>query len=228
MALPQRTILFVSNSFSCNLQKPSDGNMGELLLETLTRRVRVLSIAQIADLLGDAAGDAAQALAAALEAKGFIERRAVLARPALRCSAPLVNWRPGDEPPEFGKVAYRLKSRWREPVEPIEIVQASRLAARRCGGALGGRWPRASETTHDVSLAEVFLWHQTHRPDDAACWVPEAQLYAEGWGLRGRLPDAVIRRGGKDVRIVEFGGSYGKQKLASFHSEMQSLPYEIW
>jgi len=202
--------------------------MEETLLESLTSRVRVLTLAQIADLLGDLVGDQTQALAAAMEAQGLIERRVVLARPALRCSAPLVSWRPGDELPEFGKAAYRLKSRWREPVEPTEIVQASRLAASRYGGALGGRWPRASETTHDVSLAGVFLWHCQHRPEDAACWVPEAQLYAEGRGLQGRLPDAVIRRGGKEICIVEFGGSYGKQKLAAFHAEMRSLPYEIW
>lgn len=199
-----------------------------MLLETLTSRVRVLTLAQIADLVGTTAGDDAQALAAALEAQGLIERRVVLARPMLRCTAPLVSWRPGDELPEFGKTAYQLKSRWREPVEPTEIVQASRLAARRSGSAFGGRWPRASETTHDVSLAEVFLWHRQHLPEDAACWVPEAQLYAEGWGLHGRLPDAVIRRGGIEIRIVEFGGSYGKRKLTAFHAEMQFLPYEIW
>jgi hypothetical protein len=202
--------------------------MEELLLEILTSRVRVLTIAQVADLLGDTAGDESQSLMKSLEVKRLIERRVVLARPALRCSSPLVGWHPGDELPDFGKTAYQLKSRWQAPVEPIELVQASRLAARRSGGALGGRWPRASETTHDVSLAGVFLWHRTHRPEDADCWIPEAQLYAEGRGLHSRLPDAVIRRDGTDIRIVEFGGSYGKQKLASFHAEMQSLPYEIW
>ena len=202
--------------------------MEETLLEILTGRVRVLTLAQIDGLLGDAASDEAPILLAALETQGLIERRAVLARPALCFSQPIVSWRPGDELPEFGKVAYRLKSRWREPVEPVEIVQASHLAARRRGGALGGRWPRVSETTHDVSLAEVFLWYRQHRPEDAACWVPEAQLYAEGRGLHAKLPDAVIRRDGTKIRIVEFGGSYGKQKLASFHAEMQPLPYEIW
>ncbi len=201
--------------------------MNDELIDLLTRRVRVMTLAQIANALCGGGADA-EALARELEEEGMIERQTVLARPALPCTSPVLVWRPGDELPAFGKTAYRLKARWRKPVEPTEIVQASQKAARRYGGYLGGRWPRASETTHDVNLAGVFLWHREHRPEDVASWVPEAQLYAEGRGLRSRLPDAVIRRGGTEVRFIEFGGSYGKQKLAAFHTEMQHLPYEIW
>ncbi len=198
------------------------------LVETLTHRVRVLTEAQIATVFCGGDCEQAAVLLSELESWRFLERRSVLARPVLDSIAPVVEWHPGAELPHFGKVAYRLKTRWRKPAEPTVIVQATTAAAKEFGGYLGGRWPRTSEITHDVNLAAVFLWHREHKPEEAIAWIPEAQLYAEGRGLGHRLPDAVIRPGGVDQRVVDFGGSYGKQKLQAFHAEMSALPYEIW
>lgn len=198
------------------------------LIEMLTHRVRVLADRQLANTFCGGDSERANRLLSELEVEGYVERRSVLARPILYLEAPVIAWRPGAEKPHFGKAAYRLKSRWRESAMPTEIVRATTRAAQEFGGYLGGRWPRTSETTHDLNLAAVFLWHRTYRPEDATAWIPEAQLYAEGRGLGHRLPDAVIRMGGIDQRIVEFGGSYGKQKLQGFHAEMNTLPYEIW
>lgn len=198
------------------------------LVEVLTRRVRALSAEQVAEVFCRGESGSADRLLSGLEGEGLIERKALLVRPLLTSLRPIISWTPGDETPDFGKAAYRLKTRWREPVRPSEIVVATRTAATRFGGYLGGRFPRASEATHDLNLAAVFLWHREFAPEDAAAWVPEAQLYVEGHGKNGRLPDATIRRGGQDVRYVEFGGSYGKQKLLDFHAHLSELPYEIW
>lgn len=202
--------------------------METALVEMLTQRVRVLSTAQIASEFFRGQLDPVEILLEELERAGLVERRSVLARPILSLDAPVISWRPGAETPDYGKAAYRLKTRWSEPARPTQIVQASGAAVKQFGGYLGGRWPRTSEITHDLNLAKVFLWHCRHRPDDAAAWIPEAQLYAEGRGHRERLPDAVVRSDGVDVRVVEFGGSYGKQKLQSFHAQLCELPYEVW
>ena len=158
--------------------------MCEELVELLTYRVRVLSVEQIARAFRCGDVSAAEALIRPCESAGLITRQNVLARPALPLVEPVVAWRPGAQIPDFGKVAYRLKSRWCEALRPIELMHATRTAAREFGGYLGGRGPRASETTHDLNLAAVFLWHRDHLPEDATAWVPEAQLYAEGRGLR--------------------------------------------
>jgi hypothetical protein len=202
--------------------------MDEVLLEMLTHRIRILSVPQIRHVTGVASYDDVVQLLAALELQMLIERRSVLARPVLELVLPVIAWQPGMQMPDFGKAAYQLKSRWKVPARPTDIVQVSRRAAKRFGGYLGGRWPRTSEITHELNLAEVFLRHEKQKSEEAAVWIPEAQLYAEGRGFRERIPDAVIRRGGRDLRVVEFGGSYGKAKLQAFHAQMSSLPYEVW
>ena len=206
---------------------PSIVNVADEIVEVLARRVRCLTVGQIArtwDVVGDV-----DALLHMLEVNGLIERQRMLVRSVSALEAPIVSWRPGMATPSFGSIAYQLKSRWL-PAEPTEIVVATKRAANRFGGSLGGRWPRASEVSHDVNLAEVFLRFRKERRAEAAAWVPEAQLYAEGMGRdRGaRLPDAVIRTGGALELAVEFGGAYAKQKLVAFHAEMNAVPYEIW
>ncbi len=78
-------------------------------------------------------------------------------------------------------------------------------------------------------LAPLFvslLFNPLFQVDHA---VPEAQLYREGVGKGEKLPDAVIRGpDGSVERVVEFGGSYGKQKLIAFHNVMSTKPYELW
>lgn len=197
------------------------------IVELLTHRVRIFTLPQIAAACRATRADA-EALVGELVSDGLVERRSVLARPVLPLTAPVVRWTPGGEPPDFGKAAYRLKSRWTAPVQPTEIAIAAKRAKKLLGGCLGGRWPRTSEVTHDIHVAELFFWHIRQGFFEAAEWVPEARLYAEGRGRGGRLPDAVMRRGGVEVRIIEFGGSYGKAKLADFHREMNRMPYEIW
>jgi hypothetical protein len=198
------------------------------LLNLLNRRARVMTKEQIVQTYFRRNVSEAEKWLSLLEGQGLVERRCVLARPILLIEAPVVRWNPGDQKPDFGKVAYRLKTRWTKPAKPTQIVFATKTASDRIGGYFGGRPPRASEYTHDVNLAEVFLWHLKHRPGDAAGWIPEAKLYSEGRGLKERLPDAVIRSGVQEVRVIEFGGSYKKHKLIDFHSQMSELPYEIW
>lgn len=206
---------------------PSIVNVADEIVEALARRVRCLSVGQIVRTW-DVGGDV-NTLLHILENDGLIERQRMLARSVSVLEAPIVSWRPGMATPSFGSIAYRLKTRW-SPAEPTEVVVATKRAASRLGGSLGGRWPRAAEVSHDVNLAEVFLRFREERPAEAAAWVPEAQLYAEGMGrVRGaRLPDAVIRTGGALELAVEFGGAYSKQKLVAFHAEMSAVPYEIW
>lgn len=199
------------------------------IVDALTRRVRLLTVPQIAITWFGGNEVRARAALVDLKRQEFLSSRCVLARPTLILDGPLVQWLPGGELPDFGAVAYRLRRRWREAVEPTEIVVATREAKRRFGGFCGGRWSRQSEISHDVSLAGVYLWYRASKPEEAECWVPEAQLCAEGWGMGERLPDALIRgRDGGIERVVEFGGSYRKQKLQAFHREMCEIPYEIW
>jgi hypothetical protein len=110
-------------------------------------------------------------------------------------------------------------------------VLATTGAKKRFGGSIGGYQPRATEWTHDVHVGAVCLWYETYRLEMFQHWVHEQQLRAESCSLFGdHVPDAMIREstGAEPSLVVDFGGSYGKAKLASFHASAKAFSYEIW
>jgi hypothetical protein len=203
------------------------------ILTALTRRVRVLSLAQIGRTwfndVGDPA-DAARRRIVQFAEEGLVTLTTAMAHPELPLEGPQFTWRPGDPDPEFGQLAYRLQSRWCRPVQPTTLVLAAKLANKRFGGYVGGRPPRRSEVTHDLHLAAVYLWFLEHRPALAKRWVSEHEQYALGGGRNARLPDAIVphRHNRQKDLVIEFGGAYAKSKLQEFHEELNHLAYQIW
>lgn len=202
------------------------------ILWTLTHRLRVMSIRQIAGTWwDDPLSSTARSRLRQLAGTGIIEVKPTMAHPEIELTAPVLTWRPGDPEPDFGAVAYRLKSRWKQAPISTPLVHATRVAVRMFGGFTGGRGPRPSEATHDLHLAQVFLRLQKSDPKLAKSWCSESEQYAEGRGRNERLPDAIIRgrRGGSPpTRIIEFGGAYSKPKLIEFHQAMSRFFYEVW
>lgn len=203
----------------------------EEVLDCLTRRVRVLSIPQIARTwFGETSdpGRQARRRMAMLEQAGLIQGRTVSARPELTLSRPLVTWTPGEPTPDHDRMAYLLEARWREPAVLTDLVIATRGAGTARGGS-GGRWPRRSEVSHDLTFAGLYLAWRTSAPAHSAEWISEARLRQEGWGEEDRLPDAMIERDGRRL-VIELGGAYGAAKLRDFHRfcAERRLPYELW
>jgi hypothetical protein len=204
------------------------------ILETLTHRVRVLTVRQVARTWFCDSVDPmrrAKRRLAVLQRAGHVFLSTVVAHPELPLQRPVLEWHPDDAMPDFGPIAYRLQSRWTSPVTTTNLVLAAHAARCRFGGYIAERQPRRSEVTHDLHLACVYLWYRHNRPELAKQWVSEHELYARGGGRNARLPDALIRdrrrRPGRDL-VVEFGGSYSKQKLVEFHEELKETAYQIW
>lgn len=201
------------------------------ILEILALRVRVLSVAQLARTFWSDAEHPHQAAIrrlVTLEAGGWIERLVILAHPEIELAAPVITWRPGEPLPEFGRVAYQLKSRWTQPPQETAVAIASKSAGTWLGGR-GGRPPRRSEATHDLHLGTVFLRLMRDQPARAARWVSEASLQSVGRGRNEKLPDALLRlRAG--TTAIELGGAYSKTKLSEFHAHCvrEKYAYEIW
>lgn len=201
------------------------------ILDALTLRVRVLSVSQIAltwyDRTAEPARQAARRLAV-LEAAGLVVRLSMPARPELVLDRPLVIWEPGLQSPEFDRLAYGLETRWSAPAVPTDMVMASR-AAGTCMGGYGGRRPRRSETSHDLTLARLYLSWRGRNPSGDRSWISEAALRQEGFGNEDRLPDAMVEEHGRR-RAIELGGVYGATKLRDFHEfcDGHGLPYELW
>jgi hypothetical protein len=207
------------------------------ILDALTKRVRVLSIPQIARTWWAEAADplrVANNRLRALQAEGLIHVERLPAHPELDLQAPAVTWSPGDAAPDFAALAHRLQSRWKHHPVLTACVSASKLAANRFGG-YGGRPPRAVERTHDLHMGQVYLLYRARNPELLLHWVFEEQVKSERKRERRepifgeKLPDAFLRSAA-GVRVVEFGGAYSKDKLTAFHRYCidHSFPYEIW
>lgn len=200
------------------------------ILETLTLRIRVLSVAQIGRVWWrDSASPVSivRRRLKQLQEAGYVEPLNLMAHPELPLTEPIVNWRPGDPAPDFGAVSWRLRSRWTQPLVNTTCAIATRSAGQFFGG-YGGRKPRRAETTHDLHLSAIFLRMRTLEPSRAATWISEADRKKDS-GYGEKLPDGIVIDG-QQKTAIEFGGAYDKPKLQEFHAfcDQQALAYEIW
>lgn len=199
------------------------------ILEVLTQKVRTLSVPQIARTWWKSPGDnSARRKLSELEVAGLISRYSSFCHPEIYLGGPVISWMMGQSTPDFGAASYRLKSRWRASPTLLTFVSATAAAGNFFGGS-GGRASRETEQSHDLHLASVFLRIRTTRPDDADKWISEDIIRRTGTNRKQRIPDAVIDRG-SGKHVVEFGGAYGKRKLARFHSYCSEVysSYEVW
>lgn len=205
------------------------GSRDQELLEALTLRVRLLTVRQAARTWWRSDESNTRRRLRELEGAGLLAPIRLVARPELELHSPLFEWRPTEPSPEFGALSYRLQSRWKEPASSTPAVMATEGAANFFGGYFRSV-PKRVEHTHDVHLASVYLWYKAHRPQLATQWVSEAWIKQSRPDAPGeKLPDAMIRTPYGST-IVDFGGSYTKQKLADFHAfcVRRSTPYELW
>lgn len=143
-----------------------------------------------------------------------------MCHPEIELKNPVLDWKPGDEVPNFDRVAWRLKTRWKESPVRTKIVWASNKARAKLDGCVGGREPRADEILHDIHVAELC---QLLGPEN---WTGEDEL--RGSGRSGDIPDALIALPEGDVTI-DFGGSYSAPKLREMHHAYAPHgSYQLW
>lgn len=201
------------------------------ILTVLTRRVRVLAEYQLARQWWSHAADppasARKSLRRLVDA-GLLREGVGMAHPMLPMTSPVLSWSPDTPMPDSESGSYRLQSRWKLGRQSTRWYAATQSAGSLMGG-FGGRAPRASELTHDIHLAELYLRLLARDAARAASWTSETDLFKIGLGRNQRLPDAIIRNGNSWL-VLEFGGAYPASKLREFHGfcEYHGLAYEIW
>lgn len=200
------------------------------LVETLTRRVRLAAVSQIAKLWwSDASGSAtARSRLRRLQSAGLIERHWINVHPLLPVTRPLVAWKPGDDDPDAEQIAARIKHRWCEPTVPIEVCVATAAAANMFGSTARGI-PSWEHRDHDLRLTSVYVHFRELQPRLVQLWVGEHALPKAGYRLKD--PDAfLIDLQGDVVRVIESAGRYCATQVAAFHEHCSDhdLPYELW
>ena len=201
------------------------------ILDSLTLRVRALSVNQVAATwFSDSSDPDRLALRRLkeLSARGWVDLGRCASRPSPEILAPLATWKPGAPLPDFRSTSRKANARWSKPAAQTPLVIASRSAGSYFGGE-GGRWPRPSETSHDLALASVYLrWFYPNRVL-ARTWQSEAKLRSDGFGDDIRLPDACCERDGFPL-FIELLGEYREEKLWDFHHFCveNGTGYEFW
>ena len=201
------------------------------LLETLSIRVRILSLDQIARLWWTHAADPtrhARRRLRALEDRGFVEHRRFAAHPMLALDQPVFAWRPGHSAPDPDATSYALTSRWTELTKNVPVY----VATQRTKGALGGGLARLSplgHETHDLHVSELFVRLRLDQPDRAARWVGEEAFAKDRHD--DKRPDALlVDHAGQPELVIEFAGKYSPDHVWSFHQDCadRELAYELW
>lgn len=161
---------------------------------------------------------------------GWVERYSVLVRPMPEIVAPVACWQPGMRPADFGQIAWRVQSRWKNGPRKCLVVVASSRATKLRTGKPARKIKQYFQLTHDLGVAETFLRFRETRPTEATLWKGEGII--SPLRRKKKVPDAIIA--GDFIwpprLVVEFAGSYSRERIQVFHwfCEKEQLAYELW
>lgn len=200
-----------------------------VVLESLSLRIRLIGLRQIADALWFGHVANARRRLRQLVAVGLIRREVVPAIPLPELTGPVCTWQPGSPQPDSGQVSFCLRSRWRQrAMRPTVVYLPTGPTVEHFGGRLHHR-QISTQVTHDLGVSGVWLWFRVNAPDLASAWSGEDMFAPQRRGEP--LPDAMLLGpDGEPSTLIEFGGSYGPRRIADFHDDcaMRGLPYHIW
>ena len=202
------------------------------ILRTLAMRVRMLNEDQIVKIWWpkrDRGEGNSQRRLTKMRLAGLIHRYRITCHPIIELDEPIFIWRPGDNAPNPGKIAHRLRSRWKLPSVTQTVFVGTEKTCRHLFPGLGGAGPgKIYDWKHDLHVAEVYRFYRRYREDEASLWVGEDALPKAGFGEKD--PDAFLMDGKTPTRIVEFGGSYNAERVRDFHLHCRErlIEYELW
>ncbi len=200
------------------------------LMETLCRKVRLLSVRQVAAGWWPDGGSLriVRRRLRRLSSAGLLNRTTINAHPPLAIGQPLAAWKPGQPAPSPQGLAQRAKCRWSQSAVPQEVIYASRLAGNLFGST-AGRLPEVEHRDHDLLLGGVYVHYRLHRPKDTRAWLGEDAFPKAGYRIKD--PDALlISADGVPRQVIESAGRYSAKQVQSFHEHCaeHDLPYELW
>ena len=200
------------------------------IVETLARRVRLLSVEQVARVWWPELRSlrVVRRQLRRLRTAGLVAKAMVNVHPLLDVRAPLVRWTPGEDEPDFARIAARAKGRWQIASIPHQLFLATRLSASLFGSS-AGHLPELTHRDHDLLLGQVYVLYRTKSPADATQWVGKDARAKAGYRIRN--PDAcLLGSGGQVIRVIQAAGRYSQRQVEAFHEHCAGcgLPYELW
>lgn len=200
------------------------------IVETLTRRVRLLTVEQVARIWWPSASRLriVHRRLRRLTSGALLHRTIVNVHPLLQLKRPLLAWNDNNAEPNFERASTHARARWTRPAHPAEVYSATPVAANLFGST-ATQLPQLNHRDHDLLLGEVYVLYRTERPAEARKWIGEDALGKAGYGIKD--PDAfLIDDTGAKFRVIESAGRYSPKQIESFHHHCveNELPYELW
>ena len=200
------------------------------LLETLTLRVRILTLLQCAQLgwpqLRNLA--APERRMRRLVDAGLIESQVINALPPTFDEEPLVAWQPDTAEPDAVEISQSARQRAGIAARPTTVYVASARGACLFGGSARGL-PSMERRERELRLAAVYVRYRRQRPQEAAHWVGNAAVPKAGDGLKD-FDASLHHPRGWILRVIHCAGRYAPRQVERFHDYcfQDDLPYELW
>lgn len=203
------------------------------LIETITRRVRLLSFPQIAAIWWPTivSREGCQRRLSNLVQNDWLEHQTILAHPSQPVDMPVLNWSPEMDfaaQKDIANVGHHVRTRWSRPAVPAQVYVASNKAASLFGSTACG-FPSREHWNHDLHLAAVYVQYRQRFPDRARQWIGEHALPKAGYRIKD--PDAfLVDENGRVVQVIESAGKYSHKQLEQFvkHCYRQRVAFELW
>jgi hypothetical protein len=126
-------------------------------------------------------------------------------------------------------VSHQLQTRWRyRSLRPTVVYTPTDRTIVQFGGR-----PRSpmllTQVTHDLGVTAVWLRYVKQNTPLTSLWMGEDILAPTR--IHQKLPDAaMVDLHGEPTLLIEFGGSYGAERVADFHDDAaaRGLAYHLW
>ncbi len=199
-----------------------------LLLWALANSIRLITPRQLARWWGVSTSNARRDLRR-LASAGFTQEITIRARRLPAFNKPLYRWYPGSPEPDFGKLSYQAKARFRD-LPPI--TEGAFLPTRLTLGEFAVHRQmklKHGQSTHEVGLTEAYLYSYKNWPRlTVRCWRGEDSYACE------RVPGEKIEdahfvhpKTGRVLLAIEYAGTYPKSRFQELHESLQNTPYWI-
>ena len=200
------------------------------ILETLTLRVPMLSLAMVLELWWPdrSSDERARRRLAELDTSGWISRYVVNAHPRSYPRTSLIAWRPGMPVPDLAHVTEICRNRWSRPAVPTDVIVATPLAAS-LHGSTARKLPSPEHRDRLLHLGSVYVMWRQSRPWLAHHWVGRDALSRNGFRMKD--PDAVIHGdSGEVAHVIQAAGRCGPDWIERFHWSCAEwgASYELW
>jgi len=200
-----------------------------IFLEALALRVRLIGQRQAADAFWHGHCANTRRRLGQLATCGMLTRNVVNAQPLPEIIEPVVRWQPGQTTPDADYVAYQVQSRWRfRALRPTVVYFPTPKTIAQFGGNERSQ-TKLTQVTHDLGVTAVWLRYAAQDSNTTAMWIGEDILAPTR--IHQKLPDAaLLDQKGEPKLLIEFGGSYGPERISDFHDDAaaRGLPYHLW